>query len=79
MNIGKMPEHNYIVMYLLHARTVEPQKQPLLSNTCMQQYKSGVIQSISRQRLGKHISAYWIMLCNVVASTVRTVFSVGSV
>jgi hypothetical protein len=27
----------YTVEYLLHARTVEPQKQPLLSNTRTQQ------------------------------------------
>jgi hypothetical protein len=45
----------YIVAYLLHARTVEPQKQPLLSNTRTQQYNKGVMQSVSRQRLGKHV------------------------
>jgi uncharacterized short protein YbdD (DUF466 family) len=28
---------NDYVAYVFHARTVEPQKQPLLSNTCTQQ------------------------------------------
>jgi hypothetical protein len=41
--------------YLLHAKTVEPQKQPLLSNTPTQQYNNGVVQSVSRQRPDKHI------------------------
>jgi hypothetical protein len=45
------------VAYLLHARTVEPQKQPLLSNTRMQQKNNGVMQTASRQRLCKHTSA----------------------
>jgi hypothetical protein len=35
------------VAYLLRARTVEPQKQQLIRN-------NGVMQSVSRQRLGKH-------------------------
>jgi hypothetical protein len=48
---------NHIVAYLLHARTVEPQKQPLLSNTCMQQQNNGVMQPVSRQQLGKHTYA----------------------
>jgi hypothetical protein len=39
--------------YLLHARTVEPQKQPLLSNTRTQQQSNEVKQTVSRQRLGK--------------------------
>jgi hypothetical protein len=43
------------VAYLLHARHVEPQKQPLLSNTRTQQYNDGVMQPVSRQRLGKHV------------------------
>jgi hypothetical protein len=46
-----------IVAYLLKARTVEPQKQPLQSNTHMQQQNNGVMQPISRQRLSKHTSA----------------------
>jgi short subunit fatty acids transporter len=61
----------YMVAYLLHARNVEPQKQPLLSNTRTQQQNNRVVQSVSRQRLGKHISA----LCNAVtSSTIWTVF-----
>jgi hypothetical protein len=48
---------NNIVAYLLRARTAEPQKQPLLSNTRTQQQNNRVMQSVSRQRLGKHISA----------------------
>jgi hypothetical protein len=36
---------------------VEPQKEPFLSNTRMQQRNKGFMQSASRQRLGKHISA----------------------
>jgi hypothetical protein len=47
----------YIVAYLLHARTVEPQKQSFLSNTHMQQWNNEVMQPDSRQRLGKHSSA----------------------
>jgi hypothetical protein len=46
-----------IVAYLLHARTVEPQKQMFLSNTRMQQWNNGVMQPTSRQWLGKHTSA----------------------
>jgi hypothetical protein len=68
------------VVYLLHARTVESQKQPLLSNTHTQQYTNSVMQSVSRQQLGKHISTYQAMLCNVVtSSTIQAVFSMGSV
>jgi hypothetical protein len=48
--------HN-IVAYMHHARTVEPQKQPLLSNTRTQQWNNGVMQPASRQRLGKHTGA----------------------
>jgi hypothetical protein len=47
----------YIVAYLLHARTAEPQKQPFLSNTCMQQWNKGIMQPASRQWLSKHTSA----------------------
>jgi hypothetical protein len=47
--------HN--VAYLHHVRTAEPQKQPLLSNTSTQQQNNGVMQSISGQRLDKHIPA----------------------
>jgi hypothetical protein len=43
------------VAYLHHARTVEAQKQPLLSNTRTQQWNNGVMQPSSRQRLGKHV------------------------
>jgi hypothetical protein len=69
-----------IVAYLLHARTVQPKKQPLPSNIRTQQYNNRVMHSVSRQRLGKHISAYRTVLCNAVtSSTIRTVFSVGSV
>jgi hypothetical protein len=46
-----------IVAYLLHARTVEPQKQPSLSNTRTQQSNTGVMQPASRQRFAKHPSA----------------------
>jgi hypothetical protein len=36
--------------------------------------------SVSRQLLGKHISAYRTVLCNAVTSSmIETVFSVGSV
>jgi hypothetical protein len=44
------------VTYVRHARTVEPEKQPLLNNTRTQQYNNGVMQSVSKQRLGKHAS-----------------------
>jgi hypothetical protein len=47
----------HTVAYLRHARTVELQKQPLLNNTRTQQYNSGVMQSLSRQRLDKHVPA----------------------
>jgi ParB-like chromosome segregation protein Spo0J len=40
----------YIVAYLLKARTVEPEKQPLLAN-------GSEIKFDSRQRLGKHVPA----------------------
>jgi hypothetical protein len=49
--------NNNNVAYLLHARTVEPQKQPFLSNTCTQQSNNGVTQPASKQRLIKHTSA----------------------
>jgi hypothetical protein len=42
--------HTNIVAYLLKARTVEPEKQPLLANGSETMF-------ISRQRLGKHGSA----------------------
>jgi hypothetical protein len=45
----------YIVAYLPHARTVEPQKQPFLSNIRKQQYNNRVMQSVSRQQLCKHV------------------------
>jgi hypothetical protein len=67
------------VAYLLHERNVDPQKQPLLSNIHTQKYNNGVMQSISGQRLGKQISAYRIVLCNAVTSTIRILFSVESV
>jgi hypothetical protein len=35
-----------IVAYLLHARTVGPQKQPFLNNTRMQQWNNGVINPL---------------------------------
>jgi hypothetical protein len=38
-----------------HARTVEPEKQPLLCNTRTQQQNNGVVQPIYQQRLGKHV------------------------
>jgi hypothetical protein len=38
----------YIVAYLLKARTVEPEKQPLLTNGSETKF-------VSRQRLGKHV------------------------
>jgi hypothetical protein len=71
-----------IVAYLLHVRTVEPPKQPLLSNTRTQQENNGVMQSVSKQRLskhGKHSStiekkfSMWSvprpLLCNVAVNT----------
>jgi hypothetical protein len=65
------------VVYILHARTVEAQKQPLLSNGRTQQQNNGVIQSVSRKLLGKHICPYRTVLCNAVtSSTIRTVFRV---
>jgi hypothetical protein len=53
--------HFNIVVYLLRARTVEPQKQLFLSNTHTQQWNKRVMQPTSRQRLGKHTSeqAQW--------------------
>jgi hypothetical protein len=40
----------------------------------------GFMQSASRQRLSKHISAYRTVLCKAVMSlTIQTVFSMGSV
>jgi hypothetical protein len=47
----------HIVAYLLHARTVEPQKQPFISNTRTQQWNNGIMQPASRYRLAKHTSA----------------------
>jgi tRNA C32,U32 (ribose-2'-O)-methylase TrmJ len=44
-----------IVAYLAHARTVEPQKKPLLNNTRTQQQNNGVMQRVSRQRFSKHV------------------------
>jgi hypothetical protein len=46
-----------IMVHLLHARTVEPQEQPLLSNTPSQQWNNGVMQPVCRKWLGKHTSA----------------------
>jgi hypothetical protein len=44
------------------------------------QWNNLVMQSVSRQWLGKHISLYRTMLCNMVmSSTIQAVFSVGSV
>jgi hypothetical protein len=40
----------HIVAYLLKARTVEPEKQPLLANGSETEF-------VSRQRLGKHVPA----------------------
>jgi hypothetical protein len=75
---GLQPSCENIVAHLLRARTVEPQKQPLLRNTRMQQYENEVIKSVSRQRFSKHYSAYRAVLCNAVTSSkIRTVFSVG--
>jgi hypothetical protein len=38
------------------------------------------MKSVSRQRLGKHISAYRTVICNeVTSSIIKTVFSVESV
>jgi hypothetical protein len=47
-------QHN-TVANLPHARTVEPQKKPLLSNTRTQQQNNGVMKPVSRQQLGKHV------------------------
>jgi hypothetical protein len=47
----------YIMAYLLHARTVETQKEPFLNNTLTQQWNDGITQPASGQRLGKHTSA----------------------
>jgi hypothetical protein len=41
-----------IVVYLLRARTVEPQKQPFLSNT-----RTNNGTPASSQQVGKHISS----------------------
>jgi hypothetical protein len=38
----------------VHARTVEPEKQPLLSNKRTQQENNGVMRTVSKQWLGKH-------------------------
>jgi hypothetical protein len=46
------------VAYLPHTRTAEPQKRPFLSNTRTQQWNNGVMQPVSRQRLGKHTSTH---------------------
>lgn len=59
--------------YLLHTWTVEPEKQPLLSNTRARQWKSGVFYGVhivnaAMHRRGKHTS-----------STIETVFSAKSV
>jgi hypothetical protein len=46
-----------IVAHLLHERTVEPEKQPLLSSTRAQQWKSSVFYhaaTVAIQRQGKH-------------------------
>jgi hypothetical protein len=46
----------YIVAYLPHARWVEPQNHPFLSNMHTNNETAGVSQSISRLRLCKHTS-----------------------
>jgi hypothetical protein len=79
ISMGWVQMAQYIVAYLIHARTGEPQKQPLLSNTRTQQYNNGAMQSVSRQRPGKHISAYRHVLCTAVtSSTILIVFSMWS-
>jgi hypothetical protein len=50
------------VAYLLKARTVEPEKQPLLGNACTQQQRIVTTRDVTRtavamERLGKHVSA----------------------
>jgi hypothetical protein len=42
-----------IVAYLLHARTVVPEKEPLLSNTRTQQKYNGFMQPVSKHQFGK--------------------------
>jgi hypothetical protein len=56
-NVNLLGDNMDTVAYLLHARTVEPQKQTFLSNTRTQQWNNRVMQTVSRQHLGKHISA----------------------
>jgi hypothetical protein len=71
-------EVNNTVPYLLNARTVEPQKQPFLSNIRMQQWNNGVLQPASRQRLSKHTSAQaqWRHIPKVLSYHVTSVFCV---
>jgi hypothetical protein len=62
----------YILAYLLHARTVEPQKQPSVRNTRTQQCNNGIMQSVSGKRLGKHfrVSDHAMQGGDVINSTV---------
>jgi hypothetical protein len=46
---------NDIVAYLLHARTVEPQKQPLLRNARTQKWNNRVLLPLSRLQLDKPV------------------------
>jgi hypothetical protein len=85
------PKVNYcfknIVAYLLHERTVEPQEQPLLSNTRTQQQSrrvtflgnSSVSNFPASARDSKRESTAKQRRGKRASSTVQTVFSVGPV
>jgi hypothetical protein len=57
-----------IMVYLLKARTVEPEKQPLLANGSETTF-------VCRQRLGKHVPA----ATDTIEILLETVFSTRSV
>jgi hypothetical protein len=61
----------HIVAYLLKARAVEPEKQPLLGNGSETTF-------VSRRQLGKHISAAMDMHATT-EGLLETVFSTWSV
>jgi hypothetical protein len=61
----------YTVAYLLRAKTVEPEKQPLLANGSETTF-------VSRQLLGKHIPAATGMN-TIIQVLLETVFSIRSV
>jgi hypothetical protein len=70
INLSYLSSQNNFVAYLLKARTVAPEKQPLLANGAETTF-------VSRQRLGKHVPAATDTHYNNIG-TVGNVFSTRS-